>query len=212
MKNTFSEALFNKMPVVGIIRSIPIDVVQDVVPYYKKAGFTTLEITMNSENAEKIIYSLSKNHPDMNIGAGTVCTIDDLKSAIKAGASFIVTPFLDTEVMQYCVENEIPIFPGALTPLEINNASKFGAMAVKVFPATQLGPGYIKDILAPLNTAKLLPTGGVTIDNIADFFKAGAIGVGMGGSLFDKKLISSSDFSGLLSHFKAIALKVSNVI
>ena len=88
-------------------------------------------------------------------------------------------------------------------------ASKLGASMVKLFPATQLGPAYIKDVLAPLNNLKLVPTGGVSIDNIASFFKAGAAGVGMGSSLFDKKLIAKKDFEGLLNHFKKICAIVS---
>lgn len=212
MKSTYSESRFNKMPVVGILRNVSLDVIAEILPYYKKAGFTTLEITMNSANASHIIKKLSQDHPDMNIGAGTVCNMHDLRLALKAGASFIVTPILDVEVMKYCTENEIPIFPGAFTPLEIYNASNLGATAVKIFPATQLGAGYIKDILAPLNNMRLLPTGGVSVDNIEGFFKAGAIGVGMGGSLFDKELIASNNYDGLFNHFKAIANKVLKVI
>jgi len=212
MKSTYSESRFNKMPVVGILRNVSLDVIAEILPYYKKAGFTTLEITMNSVNASHIIEKLSQDHLDMNIGAGTVCNMDDLRLALKAGASCIVTPILDIEVMKYCTENKIPIFPGAFTPLEIYNASKLGATAVKIFPATQLGAGYIKDVLAPLNNMKLLPTGGVSADNIEDFFKAGAFGVGMGGSLFDKELIASKNYEGLFNHFKAIADKVLNVI
>lgn len=212
MSTNYNEYLFKKMPVVGILRNVSIEVIEEILPYYKKAGFTTLEITMNSENAENTIAHLSKNQKDLNIGAGTVCNMDDLMRAINAGASFIVTPILDVEVMKYCTKNKIPVFPGTFTPLEIYNAAKLGATAVKIFPATQLGPGYIKDVLAPLNNIKLLPTGGVSIENIEDFFNAGAIGVGMGGSLFDKEMIASRDFKGLYAHFKAIANKVLTVI
>lgn len=212
MVSNYKESLFKKMPVVGILRNVSLETIEEILPYYKKAGFTTLEITMNSDNAFQTIQHLSKNHTDLNIGAGTVCNMDDLRLALKAGASFIVTPILDVDVMNFCTKNEIPIFPGAFTPLEIYNAAKLGATAVKIFPATQLGPGYIKDVLAPLNTMKLLPTGGVSFGNIEDFFKAGAIGVGMGGSLFNKEMMASKDCEGLYTHFKAIANKVLKVI
>lgn len=211
MKPNYNESLFNKMPVVGIMRNIPLDIIEEILPYYKEAGFTNIEITMNSENSEGTIKYLSQNHEDLNIGAGTVCNMEDLMRAVNVGASFIVTPILHVEVMKYCTENEIPIFPGAFTPLEIYNASNLGATAVKIFPATQLGASYIKDVLAPLNKMKLLPTGGVTVDNIESFFKAGAIGVGMGSSLFDKDLIESKNYKGLLNHFKEIANKVLKV-
>ncbi|MEQ6121058.1 bifunctional 4-hydroxy-2-oxoglutarate aldolase/2-dehydro-3-deoxy-phosphogluconate aldolase [Reichenbachiella sp. MALMAid0571] len=204
----YKEDLFSKMPVVGIMRNFSNENIEAIVPLYKKAGFTTLEITMNSSNAEEVITHLSKNHPDLNIGAGTVCNIDDLEKALGAGASFIVTPIMDNEVMQVCRESNVPIFPGAFTPLEIYNAWKSGASAVKVFPATQLGPGYVKDVLGPLNQIKLLPTGGVSIDNIEAFFKAGAVGVGMGSTLFDNKFIESKDYDSLFIHFQNIYTKV----
>ncbi|GIZ08877.1 bifunctional 4-hydroxy-2-oxoglutarate aldolase/2-dehydro-3-deoxy-phosphogluconate aldolase [Flavobacterium sp. UMI-01] len=211
MTTNYKAELFEKMPVVGILRNISLEVIQEILPYYKKAGFTTLEITMNSANAATIIQTLSNEHTDMNIGAGTVCTLDDLKEALAAGASFIVTPIMDVEVMRYCKENNVPIFPGAFTPLEIYTANKLGATAVKIFPATQLGAGYVKDVLAPLNTIKLLPTGGVDVNNIQSFFQAGAVGVGMGGSLFDKKWIDSKDYDSLYEHFKAISDKITAI-
>lgn len=210
MERHYKQVLFDNMPVVGVLRNVPLNVIEAILPYYKKAGFTTLEITMNSENVCEIISRLSEDNPEMNIGAGTVCTMADLKKALDAGASFIVTPVLDKEVVNQCTKENIPIFPGAYTPLEIYNANKHGATAVKIFPATQLGPGYIKDVLAPLPNLKLLPTGGVSVDNIASFFKVGAIGVGMGSSLFDKTLIANKDYDGLFQHFKKIAKEVTN--
>lgn len=211
-RTRYKEFLFEEMPVVGIMRNIPLDVIEEILPHYKKAGFTTLEITMNSEHACETIAHLSKNNPTMNIGAGTVCTLEDLKLALAAGASFIVTPIIDEKVITYCKAKNIPVFPGGFTPSEIYTADKFGATAVKLFPATQLGPNYVKDILAPLNNLKLVPTGGVTIDTIEAFFKAGAFGVGMGGSLFDKEKIEKRDFEGLYIHFKEISDRVRRVI
>ncbi|MDT0551862.1 bifunctional 4-hydroxy-2-oxoglutarate aldolase/2-dehydro-3-deoxy-phosphogluconate aldolase [Urechidicola vernalis] len=205
MTAVFNQNLFDQMPVIGILRNASLESIEKILPYYKKAGFTNLEITMNSKNVETIIQKLSSENSDMNIGAGTVCSLDDLKRALNAGATFIVTPILNTEVINYCRTHQIPVFPGAFSPTEIYNATNLGATAVKVFPATQLGVSYIKDILAPLNNAKLLPTGGVSKQNIAAFLNAGAIGVGMGGSLFDKKLIESENFDQLFQHFKEIA-------
>lgn len=208
----YEQDYFDRMPVVGIMRHFSNAQIEAIVPFYKKAGLTTLEVTMNSENAEEVIRQLSKDNPDMNIGAGTVCTTTDLERALGAGASFVVTPVIDLDVMKICKEANVPIFPGAYTPLEIYNAWKAGASAVKIFPATQLGPTYVKDVLAPLGDVKLLPTGGVSIDNIQDFFEAGAVGVGMGSSLFDKKMIKEENYEGLFSHFKMICDKVSECI
>ncbi|PKA98223.1 2-dehydro-3-deoxyphosphogluconate aldolase/(4S)-4-hydroxy-2-oxoglutarate aldolase [Flavobacteriaceae bacterium MAR_2009_75] len=203
--SSFSWPRFNQNPIVGILRGLSTEEVLQLVPIYLKSGFYTLEITMNSPNVVKTISILRERYTDLNVGAGTVCTQDDLEIALSAGAQFIVTPIIDSEVIKRCVKSNIPIFPGAYTPTEIYTAWKLGASAIKVFPATQLGPKYVKDVLAPLNDIKLLPTGGVSADNISAFFKAGAIGVGMGSSLFDKNLIKNQDFEGLEKHFLNVA-------
>lgn len=201
-KKAFSWELFHKAPIVGIVRGLSLEEVKHILPMYREAGLTTIEITMNTANAEKIIQYAVDNEPDgLNIGAGTVCTKDDLEKALDAGAQFIVTPILDKKVVKACVKKEIPIFPGAFTPSEIFKAWKWGASMVKVFPATQMGPSYIKELKAPMNQLKLLPTGGVSLDNMAEFFKAGADGVGMGGQLLDKKLIQEKEWDTLKTHF-----------
>ncbi|MFN8346731.1 MAG: bifunctional 4-hydroxy-2-oxoglutarate aldolase/2-dehydro-3-deoxy-phosphogluconate aldolase [Spirosomataceae bacterium] len=201
-KKPFSWELFNKAPIVGIIRGLSLEEVAMILPLYREAGLTTIEITMNTPEAEKIIhYAVTHEQQGLNIGAGTVCTKKDLKKALEAGAQFIVTPILDKKVVKACVKKEIPIFPGAFTPSEIYKAWRWGASMVKVFPATQLGPSYIKELKAPLNQLKLLPTGGVSLDNITDFFKAGADGVGMGGQLLNQSLIQEKDPEKLKAHF-----------
>ena len=211
VKNQFSWKSFETMPVIGIMRNVAPAIVETIVPLYQKADLTTLEITMNSDEAPQIIRSLSAQYPDLNIGGGTVLEMADLESAIEAGASFIVTPILNEEVITYCVQNEIPVFPGALTPTEVYKAWKLGASAVKVFPATQFGTAYLKELKGPLSKINLLPTGGVSIQNIEGFFKAGAVGVGMGSTLFDKKLILKRDFEGLYSHFESLSFKVRRI-
>ncbi|HEY9340363.1 MAG TPA: bifunctional 4-hydroxy-2-oxoglutarate aldolase/2-dehydro-3-deoxy-phosphogluconate aldolase [Hanamia sp.] len=210
-KNQFSWKSFETMPVIGIMRNVAPKIIETIVPLYQKADLTTLEITMNSDEAPQIIRSLSAQYPDLNIGGGTVLEMADLESAIEAGASFIVTPILNEEVITYCVQNEIPVFPGALTPTEVYKAWKLGASAVKVFPATQFGTAYLKELKGPLSKINLLPTGGVSIQNIEGFFKAGAVGVGMGSTLFDKKLILKRDFEGLYSHFESLSFKVRRI-
>lgn len=210
MKNnsSFSWDAFQKAPIVAIIRGLPADTILQIAEAYRQAGLYTLEITMNTAGATDVIAQLNKMFPELCIGAGTVCTLSDLSMAVEAGAQFIVTPVLDREVIEKSVELGIPIFPGAFTPTEIFQAWSWGATAVKVFPATQLGPDYIKDVLAPLDEIRLLPTGGVSKENIGQFFRAGAAGVGMGGSLLDKALIQNRDFARLRSHFIQIKNKI----
>ena len=199
--STFNHKLFEQMPIVGIMRNYPSETIKKIIPHYLKAGLYTLEITMNSPNAEEMISFLSSEYPNMNIGAGTVCKMSELKKALAAGASFIVTPILNKKVIKFCVKNSIPVFPGAMTPTEIYTAWKLGVTAVKIFPAVLFGPSYVKEIKEPLNEIKLLPTGGVTLMNIELFFKNGSTGVGMGGTLFDQQLIAQENYDGLYHHF-----------
>jgi len=210
MKNEFKADKFDEMPVIGILRNVPLPDIEAILPFYIKAGFTNLEVTMNSNGAEETIRHLSENYPSLNIGAGTVCDKNDLKRAVKAGASFIVTPVVDEKVIKKCVKWGIPIFPGAFSPLEIYTASKYGATGVKVFPANHLGPSYIKDVLAPFQHLKLYPTGGVNLENISAYFKAGAKGLGMGGTLFLAPLLETKDYENLGLHFEKVALAVNN--
>ncbi len=214
MSNTkpFSWELYNQAPIIGIVRNMPLSIVLKIAQAYVDAGLTTIEITMNTKDASKIISKLIHQFPNLNVGAGTVCTNEDLDKAIEAGSQFIVTPIINETLIKRTVSQNIPIFPGAFTPTEIHKAWSLGASAVKVFPATQLGVQYIKDVLGPLNTIKLLPTGGVTIDNIKSFFEAGAVGVGMGSSLLNKNYINNADFKGLKNHFDKIKIEINNFI
>jgi len=198
---SFSWDNYHGTPVIGIIRGLSENIIYELADLYEKAGFTTLEITMNTPRAMEIISNLRERFPLLNIGAGTVCTMEDLENANAAGAQFIVTPILNEEVIKYCVKLDKPIFPGAYSPTEIYRAWTLGASAVKVFPATLLGVKYMKDVLAPLNKIKLIPTGGVSLQNIRSFFVAGAYGVGMGSSMFDKKMVQDKNFKAIKSHF-----------
>lgn len=198
MSGSFSWKAFDSIPVVGILRNIPRKQTETLSGLYLEAGLSTLEVTMNSEAATETISSLVKDFGDqLNIGAGTVCTLEDLDKALGAGAQFIVTPILHEDIIQECVRRKIPVFAGAFTPTEIYKAWHLGANMVKVFPASQLGPAYIREVLAPLNHIKLLPTGGVTIDNFTDFFKAGARGLGMGSHLIPKYLVENEQWAEL---------------
>ncbi len=208
-ERTFSWELFSKAPLVGIIRNVSPDDVKRILPIYREAGLTTVEITMNTPGATDMIrYALENEHYGLNIGAGTVCTKDDLDAALDAGAQFIVTPVLSKKVIKSCVKKGVPVFPGAYTPTEIFQAWSWGASMVKIYPATALGPGYIKDVKAPMNQLKLLPTGGVSLENMEAFLKAGANGLGIGGQLFDKKLIQDKNWDGLKAHFLQFAQKL----
>lgn len=208
---SFSWELFEQVPIVGILRNIAFEDFKSVFEICKKVGLTNLEITMNTAGVEEMIsYGVENSNRQMNIGAGTVCNVTELDRALKAGSQFIVTPILSKAVIGKCVEMEIPIFPGAYTPTEIYTAWSWGAKVVKIFPATTLGPSFIKDLKGPLAQIKLLPTGGVNLENIHEFKAAGAVGYGIGSQLFDKKLIANRNWTGLHEHIEKYILKTQN--
>lgn len=198
MSPSFSWNAFYDVPVVGIMRNIPRHQVHKIVALYLTSGLSTLEVTMNTPGAADIIAGLADEFAgELNIGAGTVCTTAELDIALHAGAQFIVTPILDEDIIKACVNANIPVFPGAYTPTEIFKAWQWGASLVKVFPATKLGPDFIREVLAPLNQIKLLPTGGVSLHNFTDFLKAGATGLGIGSHLFPKHLLENNQWAEL---------------
>lgn len=197
----FSWNKFYKLPIIGIVRNFSMEELQGVLPVFRDAGLNTIEITMNTKGACKMIQYIRKHFTGLNVGAGTVCTKKELAKAIHAGAQFIVTPVPNKKIIKECVRQHLPVFPGAFTPTEIYKAWKWGAAMVKLYPAKLLGADYIKDIKAPLNQIKLLPTGGVGAEDIAIYKKAGADGFGIGSPLFAKHLVTAKDWNGLSQHF-----------
>jgi 2-dehydro-3-deoxyphosphogluconate aldolase/(4S)-4-hydroxy-2-oxoglutarate aldolase len=187
------EAL-DRLPAVGILRGSPVAHLGAIAAAAVAAGFTVLEVTLDSPGPLEGIGLLQKAHPDVVVGAGTVRTEAEAEEAIAAGARFIVTPMLDPEVVTTCVTAGIPVVPGAATPTEIWRALDLGASAVKVFPARELGgPAYLRAVLGPLGRPPLVPTGGVGTDNAAALLEAGALAVGVGGSVFPADALRDGD-------------------
>lgn len=207
--NPFNHTSFQVMPITGIIRNHTIEELKAILPIYLEAGLTTLEITMNTPKAAEMIhYAASHYAGRLNIGAGTVCDRAGLTTALEAGASFIVMPIVDEEVITACVNTGVPVFPGAMTPTEIAKAWRLQATMVKVFPAATLGAAYFKDIQAPLNQVKMMATGGIGLENIDEFRKAGVRAFGIGSPLFVKTLIAAQDWKGLHVHFAKFTQKI----
>ncbi|MBN1354466.1 MAG: bifunctional 4-hydroxy-2-oxoglutarate aldolase/2-dehydro-3-deoxy-phosphogluconate aldolase [Candidatus Omnitrophica bacterium] len=186
---------FKKLPIMGIIRGTREDAIEPLTESVISAGLKTMEITMNTEGAPRLIKKMVKvSDKRLFVGAGTVLNEKELKQALDSGATFIVMPTLVKEVMDYCVRGKIPVFPGAFTPQEIYNAASRGATMVKVFPAKFFGPDYIKEIKGPFQDIELLACGGVNPGNIGSFFSAGASAVAFGGSIFKKEWLSAKKF------------------
>ena len=203
--NQFSETLFQEIPIVGILRGYSLEKTLNIVEAYYQAGFRTIEVTMNTPQVGIILKTLVKEYGGrLNIGVGTVCNAADLEIALKAGAQFIVSPIVDIDLIKKCKALNIPIFPGAYTPTEIYQAWRAGARMVKLFPANDLGPAYVKNVLAPLDEIEIMPTGGVNLENMTAYKIAGAKAFGLGGLLFDKTLIEAEDWVGLTTKLKTI--------
>lgn len=189
---------FKQKPVMGILRGVEISQIEPLVEAVIDAGLSTLEITMNTSAAPELIMKakqISRNR--LTLGAGTVLSMQDLKIAIKSGATFIVMPALVKDVVTYCLKNKIPVFPGALTPQEIYQAWEAGATMVKVFPAKFFGPEYFREIKGPFNKIELLACGGVSPDNLKEYFSNGASAVSFGASVFRKDWLAGRDFQAI---------------
>src|SRR6185295_8780411 len=181
--------------VVAVIRLKDPARLRDVVDAMAEGGVRALEVTMTVPRAVELIRELAPTLPQgFLLGAGTVTDAVTARAVIDAGASFVVGPVFRPEVIAACHERDVPVMPGCFTPTEILAAHDCGADIIKVFPATMLGPQYLKDVRAPLPQVKLMPSGGVTLDNAGDWIRAGAVAVGLGSSLLDAKAIESDRF------------------
>ena len=204
---------FRQLPIMGIVRGVEAGAIEPLVESVVSSGLKTLEITMNTPGAPDLIRRMAKTAKGrLTIGAGTVLSKDELHSALDAGATFIVLPTLERDVVEHCVKNKIPVFPGAFTPKEIYDAWKAGATMVKVFPAKFFGPAYLKEIKGPFRDIDLLACGGVTPGNIGSFFSCGASAVAFGASIFKKEWLAAGDFASIEKAIKEhVALYVSEL-
>ena len=195
--------------VVAVIRMKDPDKVQAVVDAIAEGGVRAIEVTMTVPNALALIAALAPRMPKgFTFGAGTVLDAETAAKVIDAGAQFIVSPVFRRSLITACHERGVPVTPGCFTPTEILDAWEAGADIVKVFPATVLGPGYIKDVRAPLPQVKLMPTGGVTVENAGEWIKAGAVAVGVGSALLDTKAIDAGDYAALRARAERIVANV----
>jgi 2-dehydro-3-deoxyphosphogluconate aldolase/(4S)-4-hydroxy-2-oxoglutarate aldolase len=183
----------------GIVAIVRLDDLSAAVPLTQalaRGGICAIEFTFTNPLAAKVIEEVRSAVDDgMLVGAGTVLDPETARTAILAGAEFIVTPIVSIGTIELCHRYSIPTAIGAFTPTEILTAWQAGASFVKVFPATTLGPQYLKDVRGPLPQVKLIPTGGVNADNAADFIRAGASAIAVGSNLVDAKTVALGDWA-----------------
>lgn len=207
-RSTVVEAV-ERAGIVAIIRMKDPAKVRAVFDAIAEGGVRVIEVTMSVPGAVDLIRELAGALPDGCIlGAGTVLDAETAGRVIDAGAAFVVSPVLRREVIAACHAREAAIMPGCFSPTEILDAWEAGADIVKVFPATALGPGYLKDVRGPLPQVKLMPTGGVTLDNAGDWIRAGAVAVGVGTALLDTAAIAGGHYDRLRANAERIVASV----
>jgi len=184
--------------VVAVIRMKDAARLGEAAAALRRGGVTAIEITMTVPGAVDIIREMVRTKPQGTlVGAGTILDAGTATEVIAAGADFVVSPIADREMIQACREAGVLVAPGAFTPTEIVAAWRAGADIVKVFPATSLGPQFFRDLRGPLPFVRLMPTGGVTLENARLFLAAGACAVGIGTALVDAKSIEAGNWEAL---------------
>ncbi len=182
----------------GVIPVVALDDANSAVDLAKaliNGGLPCAEITFRTEAAKDSIELISKEFPEMLVGAGTVLSIEQAKEAIKAGAKFIVAPGFDPELVDYCLENNIPVFPGCVTPSEVTQAYKRGLGIVKFFPASNYGGmTMIKALAGPFPSMRFIPTGGINKDNLPEYIESEKIFACGGTWMVKKDLINNKEF------------------
>ncbi|MBE0572124.1 MAG: bifunctional 4-hydroxy-2-oxoglutarate aldolase/2-dehydro-3-deoxy-phosphogluconate aldolase [Ignavibacteriaceae bacterium] len=198
--------------VVAVVRTKSPDKLIKIVEAIYEGGIKCIEVTMTVPNALNMITQVRKSaSPEILVGVGSVLDSDTAQKAIDAGAQYVVSPIFIKEIIATAHKNNVPVMPGCFTPTEIFNAQQAGADIVKVFPADVLGMSFFKSIKAPMPNLKIMPTGGVTLDNAGDWIKSGACAVGIGSALLDEKAIEENNYSKLTENAKRIINSLNSV-
>jgi len=197
-------ARIRKAGIIAIIRgNYPVSRVVQIADALLHTGVTVMEITLNSKDALQAVAALQEHmQGQMCIGAGTVRTAEHVDAAIAAGAEFLVAPVFDSTAATRSQSYDLLYLPGVFTPTEAEQAFRAGCRLLKLFPADAFGPGYVKALLAPLDDLALVPTGGITVENVATYRRAGAVAVGIGSALVRDPGQSVTDI-----HARAMALR-----
>ena len=172
-------------------------------------GVAAVEITLTTPGAAAAIGELTVNGvPGCVIGAGTVLDEQAARDVIARGARFVVSPTLDRAVVRYCRDHNVPCIPGAFTPAELLEAWRAGATCVKLFPASAVGPRYLREVLAPLPFLRVVPSGGVSLENAAEWLRAGAVAVSVGSALVSDALVREASWPELTARARALVQAV----
>lgn len=186
--------------VVAVMRAPKGELLADVAEALLAGGVEVVEVTFTVPAAHKVLEKVAERLGDrIVLGAGTVLDPETARTAFLAGAQFIVSPTVSLPTIEICRRYGKPILPGALTPTEVLTAWQAGADIVKIFPSELTGPGYLKALRGPLPQVRMMPTGGVNLQTAAEFLRAGACALGIGGSLVEPKAVASGDLARIES-------------
>lgn len=197
--------------VVSIVRGIEKASLLKTVEALRAGGITAVEITLNTPSALEMIAQVKEKFgSEMSVGAGTVLDAETARSAILSGADFVLSPTLDVGMIRMCLTyGKVPV-PGVFTPTEALAAWQAGAPVIKIFPAGSVGPAYIKDLKGPLPQLRLMPVGGVSLDNAAAFIRSGAFALGVGSDLVNKAEVKAGNFEAITEKAKKFLQEVSS--
>lgn len=191
------------IPVIGILRGVEADFFRGVMDTSFASGLQAIEVTMNTEDAVKIVSSnRSSVPPGKLLGMGTIRNLEEAKKAVEAGARFLITPNTDIGVIEYAKSHSVPVISGALTPTEVYTAWSAGADMVKVFPCRAFGAEYIRELRGPYEQIPLVAVGGVDLNNISEYFAAGVRAVGASTSLFGRKALTECNLEEIAQNVK----------
>jgi len=212
MSSAARMAVVDRIIAAGVVAVVRLDdgsQLLEVARALGDGGVRAIELTMTVPRAVALIESLAAELPaDFLLGAGTVLDAATAREVIRAGARFVVSPVFKNEIVEACGEAECAVMPGAFTPTEILQAWDAGADIVKVFPSTSLGPAYFKDLRGPLPHVRLMPTGGVTRENVAEWIRAGAVAIGAGSALVDPAAVKAGRFDAIRGNARAFVESV----
>ena len=198
MKATDVYDVIRDKKIITIIRGAEEGVIVRIAEALFAGGIGMLEVTCNTPGFASMIRALKEAmEGKMLIGAGTVVSVDLAKKALAAGAEYAIAPDVNTDVITYCVENDVAVVPGAATATEVLTARRYGAKMVKIFPASALGADYIRQLRGPIDDVEFVAVGGVTPANVHEFMKAGCVGIGIGSSVATKANIAAGNWAGI---------------
>jgi 2-dehydro-3-deoxyphosphogluconate aldolase / (4S)-4-hydroxy-2-oxoglutarate aldolase len=190
--------------VFAVLRLKRTEKIELVVEALLSGGIKIIEVTMNSRKAEETIHRIAKEFPASLVGAGTVIGVDGATKAIESGAKFLVSPVTDLDMLAVARQVGVVSMAGALTPTEAWQASQAGSDFVKLFPLAGLGPHYLRAMRGPLPDIRFVPTNGVTVENVSEWFEAGAAAVGVGTPLVSDRDIEAGNFTLLTERARKI--------